>query len=111
MVSTRTIGQNWNTDSGLKAIDQIQRIGNNIWTDITPEYRVILDSSTIKKIREYNNRTNYLDAGTLKCKDLYCTSRFLEETLKRDYLGNDINLYRHNTSNVTQHNYFRIGDN
>jgi len=96
--SRRRIGSNWNTSNAHKVIDNIQKLGNEIWNN-KPQYVITLTPSMIKDIKNYNKGTNYLD-NSLKCgSNLYCTSNFLNGELK-DIMGNKYEEYYDKDSTI-----------
>ena len=96
--SRRRIGSNWNTSNAHKVIDNIQKLGNEVWNN-KPQYVITLTPSMIKDIKNYNKGTNYLD-NSLKCgSNLYCTSNFLNEELK-NIMGNKYEEYYDKDSTI-----------
>ncbi len=103
-ISTRESGMNWNSESGLKAIDEIEKSAETIFSDDKYlQYSYTITPQGINEIKDYNDfnldRGGYLNSTLINCKVETdetglkrfenCKSSFLEEI--RGYSGVTVN--------------------
>lgn len=77
--NTRNIGQNWLTTNAIQVINEIQKYGENVWTNKEPMYSITLSHDAMKTIRNHNSLNDYLDYSIDCDENLRCTSNFLNE--------------------------------
>lgn len=93
LFNSNTLPANWDTTNGKNITEEIQTLGDSIWTK-TPMYTISLTSSDINAIKKYNkekeDKNGYLDESLICDDNGHCNSEFLEEELKT-ILGNGYN--------------------
>lgn len=77
--NTRNIGQNWLTTNAIQVINEIQKYGENVWTNKEPMYSITLSHDAMKTIRNHNSLYDYLNYSIDCDENLRCTSNFLNE--------------------------------
>jgi len=98
----RNIGQNWTTSNAVQVIEEIQKLGDKVYTEKPIQYKVTLTPANIKEIQKSNklkeNEGGYLNYSLINCgSSLHCESSFLKNELK-EILGNKYeDLYQKNT--------------
>ena len=87
----RIKGRNWQTAESV--IEAIQKLNENFWINVKPQYSVTITPVQIRQIKKYNQNTSYLDFSSVDCRSASgeidptsCKSRFLN-----DYLTNNNN--------------------
>ena len=76
----RPIGENWTTDKGKSAKNEIESEGTKIYSK-PPLYSFVLNRQKIEKIKEYNKTTDYFDFK-MSCETdtgFKCESEFLDK--------------------------------
>ena len=72
------MGYNWRNANAIDVIKAIQNNSDILTSNTKPRYRITLTPETMKDIKSYNSRTDYLDMS-LNCQDnLRCTSNFIK---------------------------------
>lgn len=95
--SVRQVGVNWKTGNAPQIVEDIQKLGNDIW-EKEPRYVITLTPSMINAVKKYNKTTSYLDYS-IKCNNLSCSSEFLTDELK-DIMGNKYSNYYSKDVNI-----------